>query len=272
MSAKSQSSNDEERDEIAQHTTEKVAEGSDASDGSSSESSDDSDSEDSDESEVDITERTDIPEDLKPQVDRLRMLRERLAQSAQDNKREVYKEHQRLRENPGDQRRQDRKRKEAEILQKRDEYTGNDYERTRFLDYTIEQVEKYEKKKGKGRDNVERGFTDYSQVNQRKYERDVAKLKPDLALYQRVTVEASASAVILGEQHKPERRKVEMLAKTVEDQQNKRAKLHKPSIEKEGEDVSYINDRNARFNRKMNRAYDKHTKEIRDNFERGTAL
>lgn len=40
----------------------------------------------------------------------------------------------------------------------------------------------------------------------------------------------------------------------------------------EGEDVTYINQRNKRFNQKISRNYDKHTAEIRQNLERGTAL
>ncbi|KAL3790036.1 hypothetical protein HJC23_011392 [Cyclotella cryptica] len=37
-------------------------------------------------------------------------------------------------------------------------------------------------------------------------------------------------------------------------------------------DVSYINDRNKRFNEKISRNFDEHTAEIRQNLERGTAL
>jgi len=37
-------------------------------------------------------------------------------------------------------------------------------------------------------------------------------------------------------------------------------------------DVSYINDRNKRFNQKISRNFDEHTAEIRQNLERGTAL
>ncbi|CAM9591222.1 unnamed protein product [Heterosigma akashiwo] len=43
-------------------------------------------------------------------------------------------------------------------------------------------------------------------------------------------------------------------------------------MELEGADVDYINDRNKHFNKKIKRAYDKYTVEIRQNLERGTAL
>ncbi|CAM9916693.1 unnamed protein product [Ascophyllum nodosum] len=42
--------------------------------------------------------------------------------------------------------------------------------------------------------------------------------------------------------------------------------------EHSAEDIDYINDRNKHFNKKMKRAYDKYTVEIRQNIERGTAL
>ena len=40
----------------------------------------------------------------------------------------------------------------------------------------------------------------------------------------------------------------------------------------EGEDVTSINERNKHFNKKLKRAFDKYTVEIRQNLERGTAL
>lgn len=47
----------------------------------------------------------------------------------------------------------------------------------------------------------------------------------------------------------------------------------RPNVGADGnEDVTYINSKNAHFNRKIGRYYDKYTKEIRKNFERGTAL
>lgn len=41
---------------------------------------------------------------------------------------------------------------------------------------------------------------------------------------------------------------------------------------REGNDVDFINDRNAHFNKKIERAYGKYTTEIKANLERGTAL
>mmetsp|Transcript_31898 Transcript_31898/g.77477 ORF Transcript_31898/g.77477 Transcript_31898/m.77477 type:complete len:476 (+) Transcript_31898:86-1513(+) len=52
----------------------------------------------------------------------------------------------------------------------------------------------------------------------------------------------------------------------------KAEKKKRERVEFEGEDVTYINQRNKRFNQKINRTYDEATAEIRQNLERGTAL
>ena len=57
------------------------------------------------------------------------------------------------------------------------------------------------------------------------------------------------------------------LKRRLEKQAKKRA-----SPEFEGADVSYINQRNKRFNQKISRNYDEATAEIKQNLERGTAL
>ncbi|KAJ2766945.1 hypothetical protein IWQ56_003518, partial [Coemansia nantahalensis] len=116
--------------EEQQTHTASSSDGDSGSDSGSDRDSDrDSDSGSESESEPDITQRNDIPEALRPQVDRLRALRARLATSSQDNKRDLYKEHQRHRENPGEEQRQERKRREAQKLKLREEYAGDDYER-----------------------------------------------------------------------------------------------------------------------------------------------
>ena len=57
------------------------------------------------------------------------------------------------------------------------------------------------------------------------------------------------------------------MKRRIEKQKNKRDR-----IEFEETDVSYINKRNKMFNKKIARNFDKHTAEIRQNLERGTAL
>lgn len=63
------------------------------------------------------------------------------------------------------------------------------------------------------------------------------------------------------------RRLAKELRRRIEKQHDKKRK-----VEFEEADVSYINQRNKRFNEKISRNFDKHTAEIRQNLERGTAL
>jgi hypothetical protein len=63
------------------------------------------------------------------------------------------------------------------------------------------------------------------------------------------------------------RRLANELHRRIEKKANKRGR-----VEFDETDVSYINQRNKRFNQKISRNYDQATAEIRQNLERGTAL
>ncbi len=52
----------------------------------------------------------------------------------------------------------------------------------------------------------------------------------------------------------------------------KREKFSRRRTFDEGADVDYINERNMKFNRKLERFYGEYTKDIKDNLERGTAI
>ena len=63
-----------------------------------------------------------------------------------------------------------------------------------------------------------------------------------------------------------------MMAKEVEERINKRNQFSRRRTYNEDRDVSAINDRNERFNKKLERNYSKYAAEIKSNLERGTAL
>lgn len=62
------------------------------------------------------------------------------------------------------------------------------------------------------------------------------------------------------------------MAKEVEERINKRNQFSRRRAYNEDRDVSAINDRNERFNKKLERNYSKYAAEIKSNLERGTAL
>ncbi len=119
----------------------------------------------------------------------------------------------------------------------------------------------------------------------------MAELKPNLAAYNAKKEAAmhtnedgelvvssdsgfyrDANSVAFLSDAKPNALAVDRLAADVAKQIDARSRFSKRRAHKEDEDVNYINDANQRFNQKIARFYDKHTKEIRDDFERGTAL
>jgi pre-mRNA-splicing factor SYF2 len=72
--------------------------------------------------------------------------------------------------------------------------------------------------------------------------------------------------------NKPAPEAVDRMVADLENQLAKRKKHSRYRGEDNSADVTYINDKNMRFNKKIARAYDKFTEEIRDSFERGSAL
>lgn len=128
-------------------------------------------------------------------------------------------------------------------------------------------------------------------MNHKKYLKQVGELKPNLAAYNAKKEAAmqvnedgelvvasdsgfyrDANSVAFLSDAKPNALAVDRLAADVAKQIEARSKFSKRRAHKDDEDVNYINDANQRFNQKIARFYDKHTKEIRDDFERGTAL
>lgn len=62
------------------------------------------------------------------------------------------------------------------------------------------------------------------------------------------------------------------MRRRIEKKQKRELKRKEKEMEEGDGDVNYINQRNKRFNQKINRTYDEATSEIRQNLERGTAL
>jgi hypothetical protein len=65
---------------------------------------------------------------------------------------------------------------------------------------------------------------------------------------------------------------LDRLTSHIEQKEIDRKKFHKRRIVVDAHNVDYINDRNAAFNKKLKKSFDKYTVEIRQNLERGTAV
>ena len=65
---------------------------------------------------------------------------------------------------------------------------------------------------------------------------------------------------------------LDRMAKELAAKADRNKKFSRRRAELDGADVDHINSRNAHFNKKIKRAYDKYTIEIKQDLERGTAL
>lgn len=183
-----------------------------------------------------------------------------------------------------------------------------DFERKRNWDYTVEESESWDKrmaKKARSRDNV--AFADYTKEANKVYKRQIKQMdKVDLDSYASQKAEKLQRQVQSGllqliesptgdlytinplnnqintpaeegysHDHKPSKEAIDKLVGDLE--KGERARLKARAArgirdEQDTGDVTYINQKNKQFNDKLTRFYNKYTTEIRESFERGTAI
>jgi pre-mRNA-splicing factor SYF2 len=240
---------------------------------------------------------------------KFRALQARAKASSNQNLKEATKESQRLATDPSQLTALNRKHAIAshKLLKADTEEAGEDFERKRAWDWTIEESERWDKrvrKRDSHRDDT--AFRDYARESEKAYKRQLRNMgNPDLERYTRekmAAIEKAAAAGTLeivetedGEmvavdtdgtffstadstafaQHKPEKAAVDRLVDDLRKAEAAALKKRRERMAKNGEDagdVTYINEKNKQFNQKLARFYDKYTAEIRDSFERGTMV
>ncbi|KAK8184938.1 SYF2 splicing factor-domain-containing protein [Phyllosticta capitalensis] len=191
------------------------------------------------------------------------------------------------------------------LLKAETEDAGEDFERKRAWDWTIEESERWDRrleKKEKHRQDV--AFADYRAEARKTYKRNLREIKPDLEGYERQKMEAIERAARNGGleivemesgeliavdkdgsfystadstdfvNHRPDKEGVDRLVENMKKAEEKKLKAQRARgiNEEDGGDVTYINHKNKQFNEKLGRFYNKYTADIRESFERGTAL
>lgn len=205
------------------------------------------------------------------------------------------------------------------ILKADTEEAGDDFERKRAWDWTIEESEKWDKHLGKKqRQQNDVGFQDFTNEARKIYKRHIKHLKPDrdayeqekAALLEKATasggleiVETEDGEMIAVDRdgkfystadstdfvsNKPSKEAVDRLVGEMRKQEELRLKKRRNKGGDDG-DITYINDANKQFNQKLarfatsslfdwqitdkfDRFYNKYTADIRESFERGTAI
>ncbi|RKF65045.1 Pre-mRNA-splicing factor syf2 [Golovinomyces cichoracearum] len=243
----------------------------------------------------------------KERLERFRALQARAKAGVEKNLKEATLESQRLATDPNLVASLNRKSAIAShnLLKADTEAAGDDFERKRAWDWTIEESERWDKrlkKKEAHRDN--QAFQDYRQESLKVYKRQINNLKPDIEYYEKekmaVVEKAAASGALQivemedGElvavdkdgsfystadstgfvEHKPPKAAIDKLVKDLQQAEEVRLKKRRERMAQNGEDgdVTYINEKNKQFNQKLSRFYNKYTVEIRDSFERGTII
>ncbi|XP_019868089.1 pre-mRNA-splicing factor Syf2 [Aethina tumida] len=162
--------------------------------------------------------------------------------------------------------------KEREEATKR----GEDYDRVKLLGISAVEAEKLERMKKKK--NPDQGFSDFEAASVRQYNRLIKSLPlKDMERYEEQKEKygeafyAGPNTIIHG-LHEDRPEAVDNLVKSVEEQIAKRSKYSRRRTHNDDADIDYINERNAKFNKKLDRFYGEYTSEIKQNLERGTAV
>lgn len=181
-----------------------------------------------------------------------------------------------------------------------------DFERKRNWDYTVEESERWDKrvnKKARNKDN--NAFADYRGEANKVYKRQVKQMgSVDLEEYARTKADKLQRQVLAGtlelvetedgdtftidkmgrintpvedsydHDHKPSKEAVDRLVQDLDKGERARLKARaaRGLNDDDKGDVTYINQKNKQFNEKLARFYNKYTTEIRESFERGTAI
>ncbi|KAK5990159.1 Pre-mRNA-splicing factor syf2 [Cladobotryum mycophilum] len=253
------------------------------------------------------SEPDDAATKAKDRMARFKALQARAKKSSETNFKEASLESQRIATNPSELTALHRRHAIAshKLLKADTEEAGEDFERKRAWDWTIEESEKWDKrmkKKSAHRDN--NAFQDYHQESNKAYKRQLRNVNADLDKYEKQKMAAIEKAAASGgldivetedgeliavdkdgsfystadsttfTQNRPDKEAIDRLVKDLERAEEMRLKKRKERMAKNGEDgdITYINEKNKQFNQKLSRFYNKYTAEIRDSFERGTMI
>lgn len=155
--------------------------------------------------------------------------------------------------------------------------TGQDYDRVKLLSSQADELDRLNRLRSKKK-NPDEGFSNYEEATIRQHKRLISNLKVDMVAYEaekaavgEETFYAERNTVIHGvHQDTPEA--IDRMVKDLDAQIAKREKFSRRRAHNDEADIDYINERNMKFNKKLERFYGQYTSEIKQNLERGTAI
>ena len=221
--------------------------------------------------------------------DKLFNLRMKINQGRKANKDEVEEEYKRF-SNPKHEQKQRYLQKLAEAQGEGEEGGDGSAKGKKWnkedglMQQTAEQAEYAAEKAQKKQDNMAtfgwQAFT--AEATHRAYEKRLKKLPTNSSGGRNKNNSSSASAAVSHLEENPldygkvgtavSKSGLDRLTKDIEEREEARQNFSKRRMNFEASDVDYINDKNAVYNKKLKRAFDKYTVEIRQSLERGTAV
>ncbi|CAG0914960.1 unnamed protein product, partial [Notodromas monacha] len=213
------------------------------------------------------------------QKKRLRDLHAKRNEACKLNHLEVVEEDRRAKLPANHEARKRRAEWELDDIRKREEAeaAGESYERVKLLETGADEAARdanLRKKKGVNRDE---GFSSFEQATIRQHDKLTRAIKPDMEAYKyekEVMGDAfypSTSTIVHGIRE-DSKEGVTRMVQDLEKQIRKRGKFSRRRTYDPDADIDFINERNMRFNKKIDRFYGKYTLEIKQNLERGTAV
>ncbi|KAB5596395.1 Pre-mRNA-splicing factor [Ceratobasidium theobromae] len=237
---------------------------------------------------------------IEERAAKLQALRAKMRESTAANRKDLISEHNKTKFSAKQAARLEKQRRLAETLRETvdAEERGEDLERRKNWEYSIEENDEWEKRKARKERRADFQFHDDAHAARRKYKKDLDVIKPDLAAYQAQKEAAlnqgsvvqafssgSSSNAVTASEHlyrdantllygdnKPTEEAIDRVVSKLNHDIDKRNKFSRKRNNEEEGDITYINERNKVFNKKIARFYDKYTAETRASFERGTAI
>ncbi|KAG6907806.1 hypothetical protein DXG01_007346 [Tephrocybe rancida] len=241
---------------------------------------------------------------------KMEALRKKIATSSRLNRASLVEESAKAKLTAREVARLEKQRKLAETLRAAAdaEEQGADIERSKNWEWTIEENDTWEKKLARKARRADFAFHDDAHAARRRYKKDIDHIKPDLVAYNKqkevalglapgslvafdpkagssqlipvsreqqqlaaANLYRDANTLIYGDS-KPTEDAIDRMVGKINQDIDKKGKFSRKRLNEDEGDITYINEHNRVFNKKIARYYDKYTAEIRASFERGTAL
>ncbi|KAH7643042.1 pre-mRNA-splicing factor syf2 [Dermatophagoides farinae] len=220
--------------------------------------------------------------DRNKKNERLRKLRElhmKRNEACKLNHKEVIEENKRQQMPSNWTRKQEWAKRKLEENEEREqaEQQNLDYDMEKLRDIQADHAEQWERRRS-SKKNPDKGFTSFEDAAARKYERMIKQIKPDMDEYHQLkqTIPdeqfyADKNSYVFGV-HKDSKEAIDRLLNDMNKDYERQSKFSRRRTFDDDNDIDYINERNMKFNKKIERFYGKYTAEIKQNLERGTAV